>query len=96
MRSLHFLLYTFIEIYIWLVIIQVIMHWLFAFNVINMRNPFVNSIGNGLYRLTEPALVRIRRFLPDLGSLDISPVVLILLLVFARSLLNEYWPTAGY
>ena len=92
MNSLLFLLSALIELYIWVVLIQVILSWLVAFNVINMRNQFVYTLGNMLYRLTEPALQPIRRFIPNLGGIDISPVILILLLYFVRSLMHEYWP----
>ena len=92
MNSLLFLLSAVIELYIWVVLIQVILSWLVAFNVINMRNQFVYTLGNMLYRLTEPALQPIRRFIPNLGGIDISPVILILLLYFVRSLMHEYWP----
>ena len=92
MNSLLFLLSAVIELYIWVVLIQVILSWLVAFNVINMRNQFVYTMGNMFYRLTEPALQPIRRFIPNLGGIDISPVILILLLYFVRSLMHEYWP----
>ena len=92
MNSLLFLLSAVIELYIWVVLIQVILSWLVAFNVINMRNQFVYTLGNMFYRLTEPALQPIRRFIPNLGGIDISPVILILLLYFVRSLMHEYWP----
>ena len=65
---------------------------LVAFNVVNPHNRFVAMVGEFLYRITEPALAPIRRYLPSLGGLDLSPVVLILLLVFLRNLLFEYWP----
>ena len=92
MQSLLFLLTAVIELYIWVVLIQVILSWLVAFNVINMRNQFVYTLGNMFHRLTEPVLQPIRRFLPNLGGIDISPVILILLLYFMQSLLHEYWP----
>ena len=92
MLSLLGLIDAVIGIYIWIVIIQVVLSWLVAFRVINMQNQFVYAVSNALYRLTEPVLGRIRRFLPELGGIDLSPVILILLLYFARSLLHEYWP----
>ena len=92
MLSLLGLIDAVVSIYIWIVIIQVVMSWLVAFKVINMSNQFVYAVSNALYRLTEPVLGRIRRFLPNLGGIDISPVILILLLYFGRSLLHEYWP----
>lgn len=92
MLSLLGLIDAVISIYIWIIIIQVVMSWLVAFRVINMHNQFVYAVSNALFRLTEPVLGRIRRFLPDLGGIDVSPVILILLLYFGRSLLHEYWP----
>ena len=76
-----------LEIYTWIVIVYVIMTWLVQFNVMNMRNQFVAMIGNVLHRLTEPVLRPIRKIMPDLGGLDISPVVLLLLLFFLRNLI---------
>ncbi|GAB5506082.1 MAG: YggT family protein [Rhizobiaceae bacterium] len=73
-----------IDIYWWLIIASAIFSWLYAFNVVNPRNQFVGSIGNALYRITEPALRPIRRILPDLGGIDISPIILLLLLFFIR------------
>jgi len=78
---------TVINLYIWLLIINVALSWLVAFNVVNTRNRFVYMIGDFLHRVTEPALRPIRRIIPNLGGIDISPVVLILVLVFARNLL---------
>ncbi len=92
MCSLLQLVDTLINLYVWALIIAVIMTWLVQFNVINGRNRFVYLIGDFLTRITEPALMPIRRLLPDLGGIDISPVVLILLLTFARSLI---WETFG-
>ena len=76
-------------LYFWMILIQVVMSWLVAFNVINTQNRFVYTVGNFLYRITEPALGPIRRLLPNLGGIDLSPVVLILLLVFVQNLLRE-------
>ena len=73
-----------LDIYWWLIIASAIFSWLYAFNVVNSRNQFVGSIGNMLYRLTEPALRPIRRFMPDLGGIDISPIILLLILFFVR------------
>jgi YggT family protein len=89
MCSLLQLVDTVIGLYIWALIIAVILTWLVQFNVVNARNRFVGVVGDFLARITEPALQPIRRFLPDLGGIDISPVVLILVLTFARSLLWE-------
>ena len=76
-----------LDLYWWVIIASAIFSWLYAFNVVNSRNQFVSSIGNMLYRLTEPALRPIRRFMPDLGGVDISPIILPLLLFFLRQLI---------
>ncbi|MCO5161962.1 MAG: YggT family protein [Mesorhizobium sp.] len=76
-----------LDIYWWLIILSAIFSWLFAFNVINTRNQFVAMVADFLYRVTEPALRPIRRFLPDLGGIDISPIVLLLILFFVRQLI---------
>jgi YggT family protein len=73
-----------LDIYWWLIIASAIFSWLYAFNVVNSRNQFVDMVSNFLYRVTEPALRPIRRFMPDLGGIDISPIVLLLLLFFIR------------
>ena len=91
MYALVNLISTVISLYIWVIVINAIMSWLIAFNVVNMRNRFVYTVMDTLHRLTEPALRPIRRFLPDLGGIDISPVILILLLIFAQNLLWEYF-----
>jgi len=83
-RFLLFIDYV-LDLYIWVIIITAILSWLVAFNVINMRNDFVRSIWLGLNAVTEPLLRPIRRVLPDLGGIDISPVILILIIVFIRS-----------
>ena len=91
MRSFVILIDTVIEIYVWILIASAILSWLVAFGVVNTYNRFVNTIGEVLYRLTEPALRPIRSFLPNLGGIDLSPLVLILLLFFLRNLLYEYF-----
>jgi YggT family protein len=73
-----------ITLYMWVLIISAILSWLIAFDVINRRNQVVYMIADTLYRLTEPALRPIRRRMPDLGGVDISPVILILILIFLR------------
>ena len=79
---IFWLILTVINLYIWVVIISVILSWLTAFNVINTGNRFVYLVGDFLYRATEPALRPIRNILPNLGGLDLSPLVLILGLYF--------------
>jgi YggT family protein len=76
------LILTVLNLYFWVILITVIMSWLIAFNVINSSNPYVRQIGYALHRLTEPLLGPIRRMLPDLGGLDISPIILIFALMF--------------
>ena len=76
-----------LNIYFWVIIISAILSWLVAFNVVNTRNQAVSTIGNALFRLTEPALRPIRRFMPNLGGVDISPVILLLAIYFIQSVL---------
>ena len=78
---------TVIWLYIWALIIHVVLSWLIAFNVVNTRNRFVYLVGDFFYRVTDPALRPIRRVLPNLGGIDLSPLVLILGLVFVRDLI---------
>ena len=89
MKSVLILFDQAISIYIWVLIINAILSWLVAFNVLNTNNRFVYSILDVTYRLTAPPLNYIRRFLPNLGSVDISPIVLILALLFLRNLIFE-------
>jgi YggT family protein len=89
MYSLLGLISTVIQIYIYILIASAVLSWLIAFNVVNTRNQAVAMIADALLRLTEPVLAPIRRILPNFGGLDLSPVVLILLLYFARNLLFE-------
>jgi YggT family protein len=91
LNPLVFLLYHVINIYIWLLIISVVMSWLVSFNIINTSNRFVYMVGDFLNRITEPLLAPIRRFLPFMGGLDISPVVLILLLYTLQYSLIYYF-----
>ncbi len=90
MQSLFGLINTVLQLVIWAVIISAILSWLIAFGVVDMRNRFVFLVNDSLNRLTDPMLAPIRRILPNLGGVDISPLALILLLIFAQSLLNEY------
>ena len=90
-----------IDLYIWVVIAGAILSWLIAFNVVNTNNRFVYQVADMLYRLTEPALRPIRNVLPNLGGIDISPVILILFLLFIRDVVLLGWilplfePAAG-
>jgi YggT family protein len=80
-----------ISLYIWVIIIGAILSWLIAFDVVNRRNRAVYTIADSLYRLTEPALRPIRKVMPDLGGVDISPVILILGLIFLRDVVLLSW-----
>ena len=89
MKSIFILLDNVITIYLWIIIINAILSWLVAFNVLNTQNRFVFSVLDVTYKLTDPALNKIRRFLPTFGSIDISPVILILFLMFLRNIIFE-------
>ena len=89
MKSVLILFDQAISLYIWILIINAVISWLVAFNVLNTSNRFVYSILDVSYKLTAPPLNYIRRYLPNLGTIDISPVVLILVLLFLRNLVFE-------
>lgn len=89
MRSVLWLIDTVIMLYVYVLIASAVLSWLVTFNIVNTRNPVVAMIGETLYRLTEPALRPIRRYMPNLGGIDLSPLVLILGLLFLRSLMWE-------
>ena len=89
MKSLLILFDNVVNLYIWILIINAIISWLVAFNILNTSNRFVYSVLDVSYKLTDPPLNYIRRFLPSLGSIDISPIVLILGLMFLRNLIFE-------
>ena len=89
MKSILILFDNIINLYIWVLIIHVAISWLVAFNILNTGNKFVYTLLDVSYRLTNPPLEYIRRFLPNLGSIDISPVVLILGLIFLRNIVFE-------
>ena len=89
MKSIFVLLDSIITIYLWIIIINAVLSWLVAFNILNTQNRFVFSILDTTYKLTDPALNKIRRFIPTFGSVDISPVILILFLMFLRNIIFE-------
>ena len=89
MKSIFVLLDNIIMIYLWIIIINAILSWLVAFNILNTQNRFVFSILDATYKMTDPALNKIRRFIPTFGSIDISPVILILFLMFLRNIIFE-------
>jgi len=90
MNALLWLIDTVINLYIWVLILSAVMSWLISFNVVNTSNRVVYMVSDFLYRVTEPALRPIRRIIPTLGGIDISPVILILLLAFLRRLIFEF------
>ncbi|MBJ3776131.1 YggT family protein [Acuticoccus mangrovi] len=92
MGSILQLILTIIQLYTWVVIASAVFSWLYAFNVVNPRNQFVATIGTTLYKLTEPALRPIRNVLPDMGGLDLSPLVLLLGLYFLQVLIVNNAP----
>jgi len=81
MRSLLDIILLVLQIYIWLLIAAAVLSWLIAFNVVNARNPVVAGIAEFLYRITDPLLRPIRSLLPNLGGIDVSPVILIILFI---------------
>jgi len=89
MKSIFILLDSIITIYLWIIIINAILSWLVAFNILNTQNRFVFSVLDATYKMTDPALNRIRRFIPTFGSIDVSPIILILLLMFLRNIIFE-------
>ena len=90
MQSLFYLLIQILDLYTWIVIINVIISWLIGFNVLNTQNRFVFMVLDFSNRLTSPILNKIRNFLPNFGTIDASPVVLLLALWFIKSLMYEY------
>ncbi len=90
MIAIFYLVLQILKLYSYVVIANVIVSWLVAFNILNTQNRFVYSILEFSYRLTDPILNRIRRFLPNLGSLDISPVILLLLIWFVEMCMKLY------
>ena len=90
MIAIFYLFLQVLKLYSYVVIANVLVSWLIAFNILNTQNRFVYSILEFTYRLTDPILNRIRRFLPNLGSLDISPIVLLLLIWFIEMCMKLY------
>ena len=89
MKSIFILLDSLISIYLWVIIINALLSWLVAFNILNTQNRFVFSVLDTTYKLTDPILNKIRKFIPTFGSIDISPIILILALMFLRNLVFE-------
>jgi YggT family protein len=90
MIAIFYLVLQILKLYSYVVIANVLISWLIAFNVLNTQNRFVYSILEMTYRLTDPILYKIRRFLPNFGSLDISPIILLLLIWFIEMCMKLY------
>jgi YggT family protein len=90
MQSVLDVIEAILNLYIWLLIASAILSWLVAFNVVNTRNQVVSTVAEFLYRITEPVLARIRNFMPNLGGLDISPIIVILVIYFIESVIARY------
>jgi YggT family protein len=90
MRALFYVIDLILQLYVWLLIAAAVLSWLVAFNVVNARNQFVAMIGDFLYRVTEPVLRPIRNSLPNLGGIDISPIVVIFIIIFLRYVIALY------
>lgn len=95
MYSVLMLIDRIIDIYVWVIILSAVLSWLVAFGIVNMRNRFVYLVGDALNRITEPVYRPIRRFLPDMGGLDLSPLIVILGLWFLRDLMWELFQSAN-
>ncbi|WP_298252575.1 YggT family protein [Bradyrhizobium sp.] len=90
MRAVLDIILIVLQLYVWLLIAAAILSWLIAFNVVNTRNQFVAMAGEFLYRITEPLLAPIRSVMPNLGGLDISPIILILIIYFVERVIEYY------
>ncbi len=90
MRALLDVILIALQLYVWLLIASAVLSWLIAFNVVNTRNQFVAAVGEFLWKITEPVLRPIRSILPNLGGIDISPVILILIIFFIQSVITRY------
>jgi YggT family protein len=90
MRAILDIVLLVLQIYIWLLIASAVLSWLVAFNVVNTRNPVVSTIGDFLFRITEPVLRPIRNAMPSLGGIDVSPVILILIILLIENVIIRY------
>ena len=95
MYSVLMLIDRIIDLYVWVIIVSAVLSWLVAFDVVNMRNRFVYLVGDTLNRLTEPVYRPVRRFLPDMGGLDLSPLIVILGLWFLRDIMWEIFQSTN-
>ena len=95
MYSVLMLIDRIIDLYVWVIIISAVLSWLVAFDIVNMRNRFVYLVGDTLNRLTEPVYRPVRRFLPNMGGLDLSPLIVILGLWFLRNIMWELFQSTN-
>ena len=86
----YFLVMTFLKFYSWIIIANVIISWLIAFNVLNTNNAFIYNVLDFTYRLTDPILIKIRGFLPNLGAFDVSPIILLVLIQALKIFMFKY------
>src|SRR5450759_3867307 len=90
MRAVLDIVLLILQIYIWLLIASAVLSWLIAFNVVNTRNQVVAMVADFLFRITEPVLRPIRQMMPNLGGIDVSPVILILLILLIENIIMRY------
>lgn len=90
MRAVLNVILLALQLYTWVLIASAVLSWLVAFNVVNTRNDVVRMIYNGIFQLTEPVLAPIRRRLPNMGGLDISPIVAFLLIILIEQIIQMY------
>ena len=95
MYSVLMLIDRIIDLYVWVIILSAVLSWLVAFDIVNMRNRLVYLVGDTLNRLTEPVYRPVRRFLPDMGGLDLSPLIVILGLWFLRDIMWELFQSTN-
>ena len=90
MKAVLDIIMMLLSFYTWIIIASAVFSWLYAFNVVNPRNQFFGMIGNSLYQMTEPLLRPIRRIMPNLGAIDISPIVLLFAIFFLQRIIVRY------
>ena len=90
MGALFYVIYLALQFYLYLIVAWVVLSWLIAFNVVNTRNQFVAMVADFLYRITEPVLGPIRKVMPHLGPIDISPIVLFFIIIFLQQVILRY------
>jgi len=96
MRALLDVVLLVLQLYVWILIAAAILSWLVAFNVVNTRNDVVRAIWDFLYRITEPVLRPIRSILPNLGGIDVSPIIVLLIIFFIQRVIQLYLYPAVY